>query len=104
MPKKNDPSNESAGASPADETSSTSKQPSMPRDFEQKSKERFEKLHKPEISLEQYLENDKNEFQRQRALASNPALKYAPLPGSITPCGNGDFETKLDPAEWQGAY
>jgi hypothetical protein len=105
MSKKNDPdSNDNAGAAPPDETPSTAKQPSIPRDFEQKSKERFQKLSKPEIAFEQYFENDKNEFQRQSALAANPALKYQPTIGKITPCGNGDLEKLLDPAEWQGAY
>lgn len=76
----------------------------LPHDFEAKAKQRFEKLTKPEVTFEQHLGHEKSEFQRQRALASNPALKYQPAIGTITPCGNGDFEKTLDPAEWQGAY
>lgn len=76
----------------------------LPRDFEEKAKQRFEKLTKPEVAFPRYLEHQKAEFHRQQALAQNPALLYKPAIGTITPCGNGDFEKTLDSAEWQGAY
>src|SRR5207302_4632910 len=76
----------------------------LPRDFEEKAKQRFEKLTKPEVTFEQHLEHEKAEFHRQQALAQNPSLTYQPSIGTMTPCGNGDFEKTLDAAEWQGAY
>ena len=76
----------------------------LPRDFEHKVKLRFEKITDPEITFQYYLEHEKNEFHRNHALAQNPDLKYLPTLGTMTPCGNGDFEQALNPAEWQGAY
>jgi hypothetical protein len=73
-------------------------------DFEKKARQRFEKFTAPEVTFPQYLEVEKSELARQRALAQDPALTYQPSIGTMTPCGNGDLETLLDPAEWQGAY
>lgn len=98
MSKKTDPDKASGETSPSHEPDS------LPPDLKEKAKQRFEKLTKPEVTFEQYLEHERNELQRQQALAGNPALKYQPTAGTVTPCGNGDLENKLDPAEWQGAY
>lgn len=76
----------------------------LPADFEKEAKKRFQKLKTTEITLEQHLEREKAEFHRLRALEQDPALKYKPAIGTITPCGNGDFEKELNQAEWQGAY
>lgn len=76
----------------------------LPRDFEEKAKQRFAKLIKPEITFDQHLEHETHEFQLQTALERNAALKYQPSIGTSTPCGNGDFERTLDPLEWQGAH
>ena len=76
----------------------------LPGDFEEKARQRFDKLEEPELTFEPYLEYEKNEFYRQRALENDPSLRYQPIIGTKTPCGNGDFEQALDPAEWQGAY
>ncbi|HJR06380.1 MAG TPA: hypothetical protein VJ842_03895 [Pyrinomonadaceae bacterium] len=76
----------------------------LPADFEKEAKQRFGKLKTTEITLEQYIEREKAEFYRLRALEKDPALKYQPTLGTMTPCGNGDFEKELNPAEWQGAY
>jgi hypothetical protein len=81
-----------------------SKDADLPRDFEEKAKQRFEKLAKPEVTFAEFLGHEKGELLRQRALEKDPALKFAPSIGKMTPCGNGDLDTKLDPAEWQGAY
>ena len=75
----------------------------FPRDFDEKSKERFEKLTKPELTFEQHLEHEKTEFLRQQALERNATSRYQPAIGAITPCGNGDLEEALEPNEWQGA-
>ena len=76
----------------------------LPGDFEEKARQRFDKLEEPGLTFEQYLEYEKNEFYRQRALENDPSLRYQPIIGTKTPCGNGDFEQALDPTEWQGAY
>lgn len=76
----------------------------LPSDFKEKARQRFEKLTSPDLTFEQHLEHEENEFLRQQALAQDPALKYQPAIGTMTPCGNGDFETALDPAEWRGGY
>ncbi len=75
----------------------------LPSEFEEKAKEHFEKLTNPELTLDQYVQHEKREFLRQRALEQNTASRYQPIIGTITPCGNGDLEKTLDPNEWQGA-
>ena len=76
----------------------------LPSDFEEKTRQRFDKLTKPELTFEQYLEDEKESYLRLRALERNPSLRYQPTIGTMTPCGNGDLEQTLDQAEWQGAY
>jgi hypothetical protein len=76
----------------------------LPPDFEKKARERFEKLSEPEITFEQYFKLEGAEFLRRQALETNAELKYKPVIGTKTPCGNGSFENGLDPAEWQGGY
>lgn len=91
-------------SSPASETPSGARSEVLPDKFEEKARQRFEKLAKPEITFEQHLEHEKNEFQRQKALERNAALTYKPTIGTITPCGNGNLEKSLDTSQWQGAY
>ncbi|MEA2204865.1 MAG: hypothetical protein QOE77_1641 [Blastocatellia bacterium] len=76
----------------------------LPADFEAKVRQLFEKVKQAEISFEQHLEHEKNKFHRLAALERNPALIYQRAAATMTPCGNGDLEQSLDPAEWQGAY
>jgi hypothetical protein len=76
----------------------------LPKDFEERSRQKFSKFAKPEVAFDQFLEFEKQEFQRQAALERTPALKYQPGLPSMTPCGNGDFDKGLDAAEWQGAF
>lgn len=105
MNKKKDPNSKKSDESTlAEDLSSAPQSEPLPAGFEETARQRFEKLTKPEISFDQYLIQQKIEFQRQRAIANNPPLAYKPTIGTITPCGNGDFEQALDPAEWQGAY
>lgn len=85
-------------------TTSDSNNEPLPADFEEKTRERFAKLTKPDLPFEQYLDLEKNEFQRQKALEKNPALIYRRSLRTMTPCGNGDFEQTLDPNEWEAAY
>jgi len=79
----------------------------LPTDFEAKARQEYEKRPKPEISFEQHLQNEKNEFQRLSVLEKNPSQKYQPSLGTMTPCGNGNFDDTakmLDVTEWQGAF
>lgn len=84
----------------------------LPEDFEEASRRRFGKITEPEVTFEQYLEFEKEEFRRQRQLGKDRRLRYLPgvhksLPGvphEIPACGSGDFESVLDTTRWQGAY
>jgi hypothetical protein len=77
----------------------------LPKGFEEQSKQRFSKIAKPEITFDQHLEFEKQQFQRQALLASTPTLTYQRSLAGMTPCGNGDFETDINSTtEWQGAY
>src|SRR2546425_72468 len=76
----------------------------LPKDFEQKSRERFAKIKDHDgITVEKFVEIDKREFQRQEVLRKNPNLRYRGGRGggektaAMTACGNGDFEQSLDP-------
>ena len=51
----------------------------LPGDFEEKARQRFDKLEEPELAFEPYLEYEKNEFYRQRALENDPSLRYLSL-------------------------
>jgi len=75
----------------------------LPAEFKRDVQARFDKLTNPEVTFEQFLERETSEFQLQRALATNRVPRYVPTLGTITPCGNGDLESLLDPTEWQGA-
>ncbi len=81
-----------------------SSQEPLPKNFDAAAKKRFTEIAKPEVEFEQFLEFEKQEFQRRAELERAPALKYKPGLPSMTPCGNGDFDKTLDPAEWQGAF
>lgn len=83
---------------------SARKSAGLPRDFEEKTKQQYEKLSKPEITFPQFLEHQQHEQQRLNDLAANAAAAYRTSGGAMTPCGNGDFEKQLDTAEWQGAW
>ncbi|MFY9825500.1 MAG: hypothetical protein WAM82_29270 [Thermoanaerobaculia bacterium] len=76
----------------------------LPGDFVEKAKQRYAKFTKPEVTFEQHLDLEKAEFRRMEDLGKGAALAYQPAIGTITPCGNGDLEKLLDPAEWQGAF
>ncbi|HEV2719281.1 MAG TPA: hypothetical protein VG323_04620 [Thermoanaerobaculia bacterium] len=77
---------------------------SLPADFEESAKRRFDALSIREVSFEAFLEGEKAELLRQRDLDARVVAIYKPAIGTITPCGNGDLDKLLDPAEWQGAY
>lgn len=64
----------------------------------------YARIKSPEITLQQYLKIRHQAQQiRQNLLTIRPRALYVPVIGTKTPCGNGDFETGLNPAQWQGA-
>lgn len=78
----------------------------LPKDFEAEAKKRFDNLEcdfKKNEDFIQILDRAKSERLRMQEIEANPSKKYKPALGSMTPCGNGDFESKLDANEWQGA-
>ncbi|MCA1618269.1 MAG: hypothetical protein LC795_02935 [Acidobacteria bacterium] len=85
----------------------------LPGDFEQKVRRRYEQIPEPEVTFEQYLAFEKEEFLRLRQLERDRRLRYQPaakknLPGeTYNPkggCGNSDLETAIDATKWHGAY
>lgn len=85
----------------------------LPGDFEEQARRRYGSIEEPEATFEQYLEFEKEEFRRLGRLERDRSLRYQPsakqnLPGvPYEPrgaCANGDLETALNAAHWQGAY
>lgn len=74
----------------------------LPADFEKNAKARFEQLAIREVTFEEFLAHEGTEFQRRRAVEANRVALYVPSIGTITPCGNGNLDDALNPAEWQG--
>lgn len=76
----------------------------LPADFEQKARMQFDAINCPsKKDFSQFLKTAQTEFTRRQAVLSNPETAYKPALGSMTACGNGDFEFELSLAEWQGA-
>jgi hypothetical protein len=76
----------------------------LPADFEQKAREQFDSINCPlKKDFPQFLKTAEGEFMRRQAVLNNPQTAYKPALGSMTACGNGDFELAVNPAEWQGA-
>lgn len=88
---------------PSGTTSDPSHEP-LPKGFEKTTREKFARLDMQEVTFEQFLAHEEAEHRRQRAHAADSTRDYTPTAGTMTPCGNGDFEPMLDLAEWQGAY
>jgi hypothetical protein len=76
----------------------------LPKDFERTVRREYEQHAHDELPVEAYVALRAAEFHRLGQLEQGAALLYKPTPGTMTACGNGDLETHLDPAEWQGAY
>lgn len=79
-------------------------QAALPKDFEAGVKRDFDKLTHRDVTFPRYLELRKQEYHRLDQLKKSPQLAYVPVIGQKTACGNGDFESGLNAAEWQGAY
>lgn len=91
---------------PADPNTAKPVDAELPKERQAELKKQFDNLEcdfkKPE-NFVQILDRAKAEQVRTQEIAANPAKKYQPTLGNMTPCGNGDFESQLDPNEWQGA-
>lgn len=77
----------------------------LPRGFEKQVRARYDELEEQEVSFEHFLEAEKREFRRVAELEVAAEGARQPAAGTMTPCGNGDFE--LDIAghhEWTGAH
>lgn len=76
----------------------------LPKDFEKKAREAFDKLPRREIEFSDYLRTEKDIFFQKRDIQKAALGIYAPKP-SASACGNGDFESgTLDPNEWSAGY
>ncbi|HEY6803533.1 MAG TPA: hypothetical protein VI306_08145 [Pyrinomonadaceae bacterium] len=91
---------------PADSDAAKPVNPELPKERQAELKNQFDNLEcdfkKPETFV-QILNRAQAEQARTQEIAGNSAKKYKPTQGNMTPCGNGDFESQLDPNEWQGA-
>jgi hypothetical protein len=76
----------------------------LPADFEQKTKAKYSSLKHKENSFEKYLEYEKLNFTQQSNLLNAVAALYNGCDEVNTICGNGDFESGLNTAEWDGAF
>lgn len=78
----------------------------LPPGFEQNARKLFDKLPANEIkdiSFDNFLLNEKAEFQRLKNLEKKVAAVYQPT-RSKSNCGNGGFEGLIDASEWTGGY
>ena len=91
---------------PADSNTAKPANPELSKERQAELKKQFDNqecdFKKPE-TLVQILNRAEAEQLRVREIEASPAKKYKPALGNMTPCGNGDFESQLDPNEWQGA-
>lgn len=87
----------------ADKQNKSAKKPSLPQKLENVARKKFAAIECPEIDEQKFVAQRAAAFEIEQAIQSDPALAYAPQPIGKTPCGNGDFEDQLDPAEWDGA-
>ena len=91
---------------PADSNTAKPINPELSEERQAELKKQFDNQEcdfKKPGDLVQILNRAQAEERRIQQLEANPAKKYAPAVGNMTPCGNGDFESQLDPNEWQGA-
>ncbi|MCA9120444.1 MAG: hypothetical protein H6822_09555 [Planctomycetaceae bacterium] len=85
----------------------------LPENFEARYRQAYDRLEQKELSFEEYLQLQKQDFLRIQQLEKIPAAEL--LPGGRKPaklntaCGYGDFEAVglnpvIDSAEWSGAF
>ena len=72
--------------------------------LEEAARKRFSAIKKPEVSFEEFIVVERREAHRQQQLSAGAAQLYQRGLPTMTPCGGGDFDAGIDPAQWQGAY
>ena len=65
---------------------------------------RFAQIAAPDIGFDSFVALERSEAQRQAALAAGATKLYQPGLPTMTPCGGGNFDSGIDPMEWQGAH
>ena len=82
----------------------SSAQVKFPSNFESETKSQYNQLKHKEISFENYLEYRKKQYVQKANIASGAAALYDGCNESNTACGNGDFESGINAAEWDFAH
>lgn len=82
---------------------SVNAQKKVSKQFEQKTKLKYEKLKNKELSFQEFLKFERLEQARLEKLKANPKLKYKPTKKGDM-CSNGDFESGISPTLWDAAY
>jgi peroxiredoxin len=93
---------------PAGERGEKGSSEKLPNDFEQTVKRDFANVREPGLSYETYLDQRKSDYFAEIALKRNPDLADGPAErsgksmqsGTVTICGNGDFEPGIDSTQW----
>jgi hypothetical protein len=73
-------------------------------DVESSARARFEKVVEPDVAFDEFVKFERQEISRQQSLAAGATQPYLRGLPTMTPCGGGDFESGIDPNEWQGAF
>lgn len=58
--------------------------------------------NRSELSVEERLALDREEARRLKLLEENPGLRFKGTAVLSSACGNGDFESGIDPTQWAG--
>lgn len=85
-------------------TVSVFSQERMTNKFRSEKLTEYKAIKNPEISFDDYIKLKISEQQQADFLLKNPSKRFGATPLAMnSPCGNGDFESGLDPNEWSGA-
>jgi hypothetical protein len=76
----------------------------FPPTFEQDVLTEYNALAQKEISYDKFLVHKRTAFIEQSNITAGLAALYNGCTNGNTVCGNGDFESGLNTAEWSGAY
>jgi hypothetical protein len=76
----------------------------FPANFEQQVQAEYNALADKEVTYDKYLEYKRRVFIEQSNIATGVAALYNGCANGNTICGNGDFESGLNTAEWSGAF
>ncbi len=79
-------------------------QATLPSNFQQTVQADYNALPVKEVTYQKYYDYRVDMYMRQSAIAANASVAYNGCDEVNTPCGNGDFESGLNQAEWDGAF